>query len=703
MPSAVSVENNFSAGLFTEATGFNFPENALTDVWNCVINKDTSISRRLGFDFEGNFDTKAINRAGVAIKDYLWRNVSGNGDITVYVTQVGSTLYFYRTGFASLSAGAIADTITLNPVGGAPSPSTVEVQFCDGNGYLFVTHPYCDPIRIAYDTNADTVSDTIITIKIRDFEGDPSDPYTVSQRPTSTLAGLDVHHAYNLYNQGWNSTTLGAWDTARTDMPSNADVSYVFKNTSDNFDASVVDSRTNFIGNTEAPKGHFILNLASQNRDSASGLTGTTATTTGSQRPSTAAFFTGRLFYAGINYPKFNSNIYFTQIIERDEQYGYAYQTNDPSSEERFDLLPSDGGVIRINDAGTIHKLVAVPGGLVVFAANGIWFITGSQGIGFTANDYSIQKISSIGTLSATSFVDIGGYPSWWNSEGIYTIVAEGNLPAVKNLTLERVHSFYREIPEISKKYARGSFHKNTGIVTWVYRSTSTEDINDLYSFDRVLCLNTNTGAFFPYSVDISNVSLHGVIVMDSSTGQLSVDNVVNGADNVVDADGNQVVVFSTLGPGTQTPVFKFLVSYPAAGSYTFTFAEERNEQYLDWFQYDTTGTSYTSYFITGYKLRGESIRKFQSNWVKILSRLDLPVSYYFQGIWDYARTGDQTGRWSVAQLIEHEQEDLYSVKSRRLKVRGHGITLQFKVESVPGKFFDILGWSCLNYANQLP
>jgi hypothetical protein len=709
--SAIAVENNFSKGLITEASGMNFPENACTDTDNCVFQFDGSVTRRKGFDFEDDFTTKNVDRSNSVVKTYLWKNVAGNGDVTLLVVQIGNTLYFYKTTEDSLSAGAILDTVTLTPVSGAPVTSTIEAQFADGNGLLFVTHPYIEPMRISYDTATDNATATDITIKVRDFEGAASDPYGIDERPTATLAALNVHHKYNLYNQGWgnapagsstglSTTNLTAWDTAFTTMPSNADVMWRFKNSSDAFDTATVPNVP--MGNARAPNGHFILTLSNMDRDTASGLSGVTATTTSFQRPSTTAWFAGRVFYSGINYVGVNANIYFTQIIERNEQYGFCYQTNDPTSEDSFDLLPTDGGVIKIPDAGTIFKLYTVPGGLAVFAANGVWFITGSTGLGFSATDYTVQKITHIPSISAASFVDVLGFPCWWNLEGIYIMSSQGGLPQVQSLTDTTIKTFYDDIPPTSKRYARGFYHNIEKKITWLFRSEETEQLTEQYEFDRLLNFNARTSAFYPWTVADGDPNIHSIIVTDASSGAVTLDNVTAnaGVDLVVDASANQVVAFTVAGQ-VSAPADKYLTSTFNGSTYVFTFSETKNADYVDWFQDDTTGVNYDSYFTTGYKLRGEGLRKFQSNWVKIFSDTTGDVSYDFRGKWDYANT-NATGRWSSAQTVTHTNND-YDFSSRRLKVRGHGTTLQFHVDSVDGENFDIIGWSTFDTANPIP
>ena len=147
------------------------------------------------------------------------------------------------------------------------------------------------------------------------------------------------------------------------------------------------------------------------NRSGVSGIAGLTSIVT-TIRPRTGTWFQGRVFYAGVDasqqatgdaqYYTWTENIYFSQIITPGDntEFGYCYEINDPTSETLFDLLPSDGGVINIQGSGSIYKLFPVVNGLLVFAANGIWFITGSQGIGFTATVYTVTKLSGVQSIS---------------------------------------------------------------------------------------------------------------------------------------------------------------------------------------------------------------------------------------------------------------------------------------------------------------
>jgi hypothetical protein len=699
---ATTIENNFRGGLITEASGLNFPENSCTETTNCVFNYNGTVERRKGLDFEHGYNLKTIDRSASVVNTYLWKNVSGIGDISILVVQVGATLYFYNASVLVISTGASLSTVDLNTfaVAGGASPKTTECQFSSGNGLLFVTHPGCNSFYVSYDTVLEAATATQIDLTIRDTLGDTADPYAVDARPTTNVVSLDVHHLYNLYNQGWSLTNLNTWDAARTDLPSNVDIMWSFKNASDVFATSTIDNVMH--GNSSAPKGHFILSVYNQDRDTASGLSGTTNTTTGHSRVSTCAFYAGRLFYSGLAATGFTSKVFFSQIIERPEQYGHCYQQNDPTAEDVFDLLPSDGGVININDSGTIFKLFAIPSGLIVFAANGIWMISGSTGLGFTASDYTVTKIASVGAISSTSFVDVGGLPAWWNADGIYTMtLSQVGGPQIQSMTYTTIRSMYASIPLLCKATAKGFFDSTTGVVQWLYRSTESSDPTVQYEFDSVLNFNAATSAFYQWTLPNSAVKVHGLFVVPPDTSTAVETTVIDQfGQTVVDSLGNTVTAFTNI-IGSRVPIFKYLVSYLNAGSYYFTFADESDATYVDWLTYDGVGVAYDSSFTTGYKIHGNAIDKFQPTFISIYSKTDEPVEYYFQSIWNYANAGN-TGRWSSLQYVSHSDLN-YDYSIRRLKVRGNGLVLQFRIKSLPGKAFKIAGWATQETGNAQP
>src|SRR5258708_19575283 len=174
MPQQVlnSVENNFTKGLITEFNGLNLPENGATGSDNTTYTIIGDGVRREGIDVETNGVSHIIPNANVAISSYKWNNVGGDSTVQIVVQQVGSTLYFYQSSSATiaapLSTTQLSSTVLLSPlvaVNGTFDP-TVECQFADGNGYLFVYHPSCDPVYCTYTSG--TIVGNKIIIQTRD-------------------------------------------------------------------------------------------------------------------------------------------------------------------------------------------------------------------------------------------------------------------------------------------------------------------------------------------------------------------------------------------------------------------------------------------------------------------------------------------------------------------------------------------------------
>jgi len=488
------------------------------------------------------------------------------------------------------------------------------------------------------------------------------------------------------FGSGWlvQPTNLGfmtTWNSQLGNYPSNADVWWNYKDSSDVFNPLVTSVNVN-LNAGYAPRGHYILSTFLQDRTSISGVSGINFVAT-SYRPRTGCWFAGRVWYAGtdaiqqsltdVNSYSWTENIYFSQIVTDPSQFGMCYQVNGPTSETFLDLLPRDGGVSQIQGCGGVYKLFPISNGLLVFAANGIWFVTGSQGIGFTANDFTSTKISGIRSISSSSFVNVNGLPIFWNQEGIYQVSStqNGGL-SIDPITVGSIQTFYDGIPSTSKMSVRGDYDPINYLVKWIYRSTAVTsvDITGKYNFDSVLNYSTYTKAFFPYSFPIDFVYINGINYLPYS------------GSNEAPAPG-----------------FKYLVSIQIPGSYIFTFADENNYNYVDWqTAVGGEGLEYESYFVTGYQIKGQAQRQFQPSYIYMFSRGGEPTGYKIQGIWDYAISGN-SGKFSSVQLI-HNELPYFGMVFRKHRIRGHGLVLQIKVSSVKGMPFDIIGWSVAETVN---
>lgn len=473
-----------------------------------------------------------------------------------------------------------------------------------------------------------------------------------------------------------NTGKIGEWFADMGNYPSNADQWWRFKTSAEIFDPATTAANVT-LGTGDAPRGHYIYSAFNIDRSATSTVAGITAVNTTS-RPSNGCWHQGRVWFTGVHQRQIGSdttdpcnwteNIYFSQIVLSPKNFGRCYQENDPTNEGLFDLLPSDGGVITLQGLGKIFKLFPIANGIIVFASNGIRFITGKQGIGFTANDYTVVEISDIKSISSTSFVNVQGMPYFWNEEGIYMVKMNqtGSLD-VMPITFNTILKFYSDIPLSAKLNARGAYHPIDYTIQWIYRSTDYANTTERYSYDRILNFNVPNKAFYPYSIDNTNASINGIFYMSGPGGST-----------------------------TPPPQFKYIVSYPDAGSYLFSFADEHSDTYTDWSS--VSAVDYDCFFITGYKLHGQAQKRFQVPYIYVFSNTDKEYRYKIQGMWDAALTSD-SNRFSTAELAIIE-DDRFSMKYKRHKIRGRGIVLQLKVTSVPGKPFNLLGWSTFESIN---
>lgn len=410
---------------------------------------------------------------------------------------------------------------------------------------------------------------------------------------------------------------------------------------------------------------------------------------TTTERPQAVAYYAGRAFYGALNSDEFATSIFFSQIIEKDAQYGYCYQLNDPTSEDFFDLLDSDGGVIKIPEMGQLQTLFVYQTALIAMASNGTWIIRGSQGNGFKATDYVVRKISSQGTTAPNSVVDVNGIPYWWGESSIMRLNYNPQFDSfsVESITDTTIRSFFLNIPMTQRSLVKGDYDQYQQFAYWLYGDATAVTP----SYNHVLVYNARTQALFPFSTTVgaSSPEIVGIKFIEDILGQtvpqLKLTTTIN-----IDST-HQYLTYSSISHATP--------------------------HYIDWYNYsndivgdDTQEQDYLSYFVTNYELDGDTQRFVQPNYVMLF--LDQPYdengdrieqSAFLRGVFDFAISGD-TGKWSStaqsSQQIFNDNLPNRSINLRRLKIRGKGRALQFRVSSETGKPFSIVGWSVWKTAN---
>ena len=647
---------NFTKGWNTEASPLTFPEGTAQDIDNVILDIDGSIRRRGGVDYDDQntyfgMDTIPLYNTYAVMVDE-WTNVGGNGSNKLLVSQFGTTLYFHE--FAGVNTiSNLVDSLDFSSYAvDIPEARKGVVQVTSGLGYLFVTGQYIDPFYVAYDSGAGTVSATPIYIEIRDFDG-VEDSLDVDERP-ATLTAL---HEYNLRNQGWpdsfdcilngaSKTTTDPVDytfTHKAVYPSNADILYFGKtatgSTEDDIDR--YDPSTMFkavTGTTPAPQGKFVLDAFNRARSVVSGLSVSGADEVFDTRPKAVAFHNGRVFYAGLKDAGHTGEVYYSQQLTNIDNVGYCYQQNDPTAEEFNDLLPTDGGLLIIPDAGEILRLEEANNGILLFATNGVWEISGQEGR-FSATEFTIRKVTELGVLSADTVVNADSNWFYWSTTGIVALQRDkvSQYLAADVISKATIQTGYNNITLSNRENARGTFIRNEKKIYWLYGTDEDFDgVNGRFKYNGVLVLDTQLGAFYKYSISdvVADAAPYvaGVVEM-AATVDATVAEEVTALGITVTAGGVDVTV-SGAGYGDQASIFsplKLLCVRPGtAGNNALTFAEFRSNTFHDWYYYDGTGADYTSYIETGYDHGGtpmyEKSPTYVYTYLRRASKSDFPL-----------------------------------------------------------------------------
>lgn len=389
-------------------------------------------------------------------------------------------------------------------------------------------------------------------------------------------------------------------------------------------------------------------------------------TTVEYENPVTCAYAFGRLFY-GVN-----SLVYYSQVLNSPSDAGRCYQNNDPTSTEIPDLLDTDGGVITLEDTRKIKLITPFKSGILVFASNGVWYISNPDG-GFKATAYNVEKVTSNGLTTPRSVVVVEDTVLYFSNNGIFSI-SPNEFGAMKHtdLTEKTIKTYF--IETFSNRTMSGVYDEANKRVEWW----------PVVAGQSGLVFDIQLQAFYPQR------SACGVCRLISP---FSITNTVYYPAENTDSD-------------------------------EYAFSVMSNRQFKDF------GVDQEAYMISGYETLGKFSNKKRSTGAKVLFnktetqitgyedgeyQFDFPSSCLFQSRWDFDETeaygkfsGDTgvTGRGMQIQLYQPMKRgfipDSYPYDfdtgekyiSRKFSIRGSGDAVQFVFKAEPEKDLQLLGYS---------
>ena len=701
--------NNFVRGLVTEAAELTFPEGASVDELNCDLRRDGTRRRRLGVEYEtGNvFSSYTLGDAEQTATG-SWVNVGGNADLEFLVFQKGARLYFYNKGELPYSDQVESNSVNLASYeqAGSNGADTAKCQFTSIKGNLVVSSPEINTIAIQYSSGTFTV--TQISFEIRDFEfqGDTSTYFDNDSSPSQD-------RKYDAQNAGWNTGNGAPTDlTKRLTHPW-----YAGKDSNGDYDSAEWEKI--YGGTTLTGNGHYILDFFTKNRGSASGLSGLTKMTdTESSRFRCAESFSGRVFYAGIDSAENAGTILFSKVVETVDDLGICHQQNDPTAEYLSDLYATDGGELRIPDAVKIQRLYAYQNSLFVFAENGVWQISGVDGV-FRATEFSVNRVTRVGMLQPQTFVEAEGVPFWWSRFGIHTLTTDpvSGQGQEQNLTIPTVQTFWDDIDSDAKLKVTAVYDAINKRIYWGYPNANETVESKINNF---LILDVPLQAFIPWKISdqASNTDCVVGLAFYSGYGASEVALDVtsnNGVDDVVTSAGDDVV--STQVSNTTTGDAAIILICREGSNNKITFGAFTAIDFLDW-----GDTNYTSFAETGYDFIGDVITKKNAPYIVTYCRVTetgftgnetagyepiRPSGLKVSAAWDFAEdfgTSQQVYRLKYPLFPDNSNLSDFNypddVITSRVKIRGHGRSMRLKYESEQGKDFLLLGWGLVQGRN---
>lgn len=405
------------------------------------------------------------------------------------------------------------------------------------------------------------------------------------------------------------------------------------------------------------------------------------------ERPTCCTYTAGRVFYGMKN------SLYFSQVMEGEsvDFLNRCFQRNDPTAEQLSDLLATDGGVLQINEAVNIMQVEAFNNGVVVYAQNGIWYVSGPD-TGFTATNHFREQISHAGVASPQSVVAVEDVHYFWSQEGVFTIANNqyGKAEA-KNIIEGTMQTYYNNISLLSKQKSSGTYNKIKKQIEWLYSSGDQSTATSYkYAHNRSLILDLRSGGMWPQEYNSSLTEELGDFLVDAvRTNKSTVDNEV---------------AFLTIKTGTPS----------TTQTYSMDFAFKTSASFQDF------STNYTTaYMETGYETLNKPSNKktapyvvthfnqTEENFVADGSggfKLDKQSGCQMRAKWDW-NNSSANGRWSPSQQAYRFRrlfvptgagafDSGESVVTTKSKILGRGKALSLRFEQEANKDMQLMGYT---------
>ena len=397
-------------------------------------------------------------------------------------------------------------------------------------------------------------------------------------------------------------------------------------------------------------------------------------------QPTCAVAGFGRVFYGA------SDRLYFSQVFLDDiSVLGKCFQKNDPTAEVANDVLDTDGGEILLQESGAIIALARFQSGILAFCSKGVWYISGSDS-GFTATNYSVNKISSYRIVGARAFTSLGSDILFAASDSLFLVSNnEFNVPKVESLTDFTIKSYWQDFVSEDIQMAYDEKKKQV----FFLRCGCAKG--------RALLFDTRVGAFYPWELKgrthegVLYIPQRGVIFLGRED---TASFVTSDLLSIVTSDA-----FTLLGPDESFVVLAQNIPNPIHRDY--------GTQVYDSFMttnYETLGNYTRS---KGIPLVNVFFRKTETEVTAGLEELvfDKPSACSMSILWDFDTASGQVSSpksiynpvprgYAPAVNGVNSFDTGQTIVTYKDKIRGKGRAVQFRFEAEDEKSMSILGFS---------
>jgi hypothetical protein len=630
-------------GWITEGNEGNWPQDIALDIENMQVSIAGVTSRRFGIDVSVNDQLLYLDgdhKKG-AVSFGRWLSAFGQGQNAI-VIQFGNNLYVFRE-----MQPTIISLVTVFPLNAYAVNALVFDQlaatpcsFANIQDVLVVVNKYMEPFYLHWvidpdDPDVPKMDIQQVGVAQRVFE-------SMSKLPPGTRSSFLTHELeFDLRSAGWPFLAQCATNQEGEHIvmqdpvdkyffvndryPALSEIFYTMQITqSENANAlgsfSAWDNQYSVVDNGTGPSGKFLtmvwdlntleilraaaaayegnsepatwlfliaLNTVFFGGDTSLLVEGPGIRRTTDIRPVAVASLNGHIIYAMQDYNK-RWVIGFSQTVQALNDIGKCYQQADPTAEEINDLVATDGGIIPIPNMGEPVELVELTNSVLIVAENGVWAISGGEdGSPFGATSYSINKISTYGTLNKQSIVAMNGSVYFWTNDAIVLLSpVDGGGFQVTRISDDTIRSWVLERTGIAGG-VQGVGDSYNNRVIWTIPDDVSKTVTQCAA-STVLILDLNLRGFFRHRVDATlGAYLVCPVVFPPRNVVAANGTVIDTAVSTVVTDTGDTVVFGsevTIEPTSKD--YNYLCFGTYGGSPVVFFATYNNRSFKDWTQF---------------------------------------------------------------------------------------------------------------------